>query len=203
MLNDFKSLFIHDYTRLFAIMAVGAVVGLLASFTLSVEAVEIAKNADVVLPCDINAALSCGAVGKHPTASIFGFPNAFVGVISFSIMLTVAVAGLMNTRFPKLFMYLAWAGSLAGFVFAVWMFLVSVFVIGVLCPWCLTTDVATLALMWALTRYNIRENNLYLLKNTQKSLNQFVEKNYDVIVFIGVAVLAVLVVILNLGNQLY
>lgn len=203
MLKEFKALLIHDYTRLFAIMAVGAAMGLLASFTLSIEAVELAKNADVILPCDINAALSCGAVGKHPTASIFGFPNAFIGVMSFSVMLTVAVAGLMGTRFPKLFMYLAWGVALAGLVFAAWMFLVSVFVIGVLCPWCLTTDVATLVLIWALTRYNIRENNLYLPKRIQSNLNRFIEKNYDVLAFIGLGVLAILVVILNLGNQLF
>lgn len=201
MLSDIKSPFVHDYTKLFAIMAVGAALGLVAAFTLSIEAVEIAKNSNAVLPCDISAALSCGTVGKHPTASIFGFPNAFIGVISFSVMLTVAVAGLMGTRFPKLFMYLAWGGGLAGLIFATWMFLISVFVIGVLCPWCLTTDVATLVVLWALTRYNIRENNLYLLKNTQKHIDRFVAKNYDILVFVGIGVLAALIVILNLGKQ--
>lgn len=203
MLNDIKSLFVHDYTKLFAIMVAGAILGLVASFTLSIEAIQIAKSSNVVLPCDISAALSCGAVGRHPTASMFGFPNAFIGVISFSVILTVAVAGLMSTRFPKLFMYLAWAGALAGFVFAVWMFLISVFVIGVLCPWCLTTDVATLVVLWALTRYNIRENNLYLLKNSQKHVERFVAKNYDVLVFIGIGVIAALIIILNLGKQLF
>lgn len=202
MLNELKSLFVHDYTRLFAIMVFGAALGLVAAFTLSIEAIELAKNSNAVLPCDISAALSCGTVGRHPTASIFGFPNAFIGVISFSVMLTVAVAGLMNTRFPKLFMYLAWGGALAGFVFAVWMFLVSVFVIGVLCPWCLTTDVATLVLMWALTRYNISENNLYLLKNNQRIASRFVAKNYDILAFVVVGVIAVLTVILNLGSQI-
>lgn len=203
MLNDIRSLFVHDYTKLFAIMAVGAALGLLASFTLSIEAVQLAKNANTVLPCDLSAALSCGTVGKHPTASIFGFPNAFIGMISFSIMLTVAVAGLMGTRLPKLFMYLAWGGGFAGLVFALWMFLVSVFVIGVLCPWCLTTDVSTLVVLWALTRYNVREKNLYLLKNVQNKAELFVEKNYDVLAFIGIGALAALVVILNLGKQLF
>ncbi len=202
MLNDIKSLFVHDYTKLFAIMAVGAALGLLASFTLSIEAVELAKNADTVLPCDISSALSCGAVGRHPTASYFGFPNAFIGVASFAVILTVAVAGLMGTRFPKIFMYLAWGGAFTGLIFATWMFLVSVFVIGVLCPWCLTTDVATLIVLWALTRYNIREKNLYLLKKTQKKVETFVQKNYDILVFIGIGVVAALTIILNLGNQL-
>lgn len=203
MLDKIKTLFIHDYTHLFAIMVVGAVLGLFASFTLSIEAVELAKNSNAVLPCDFAAALSCSTVGKHPTASILGFPNAFVGVISFSVMLTVAVAGLMKTRYPKLFMYLAWAGGVAGLVFATWMFLISVFVIGVLCPWCLTTDIATLVVLWALTRYNIRENNLYMQKGTQKKMERFVTKNYDVMVSVGIAVIAAVTVILTLGSQLF
>ncbi len=203
MFSNIKSLFVHDYTKLFAIMAAGAILGLVASFSLSFEAVDLANSSSVILPCDISATLSCGAVGRHPTASIFGFPNAFIGVISFSVMLTVAIAGLMSTRFPKLFMYLAWAGALSGFIFAVWMFLVSVFVIGVLCPWCLTTDVATLVVFWALTRYNVLENNLYVLKNMQKQVESFVAKNYDVLVFIGIGVIAALIIILNLGKQLF
>ncbi len=202
MLDKIKSLFVHDNTRVFAVMAIGAALGLIASFTLSVEAIQIAKNANTVLSCDINAAISCGAVGRTPQASLLGFPNAFIGVVSFSVMLTVAAAGLMGTRFPKLFMYLAWLGAMAGFIFAAWMFLTSVFVIGVLCPWCLTTDVATLAVLWALTRYNMREHNLYVFKRMQKAATNCVQKNYDTLSFVAIAVLAVLIVIVALGKQL-
>ena len=80
----FSKLFKRDYSTVYSVMAIAAALGLLASFILSVEAIELAKNANAVLPCDINAALSCGAVGKHPTASVLGFPNAFLGMISFS-----------------------------------------------------------------------------------------------------------------------
>lgn len=83
-------------------------------------------------------------------------------------MLAVAVAGLMGAKLPKLYMYLAWAGGVVGVIFATWMFLVSYSVLNVLCPWCLTTDVATLAVLWALTRYNIGEHNLYLPAAWQK-----------------------------------
>lgn len=199
----FSKFFGRDYTKLFSVMAVGAAIGLLASFVLSVEAIELAKNANAVLPCDINAALSCGAVGKHETASIFGFPNAFVGMISFSVMLTVAMAGLMGAKLPKLFMYLAWAGGVVGLVFATWMFLVSFMVIGTLCPWCLATDVATLAVLWALTRYNILENNLYAPKKLQKHLEQAAKKNYDTIKFVGIGLVAVFAIIIKFGNELF
>lgn len=199
----FSNFFKHDYSKVFSVMAVGAAVGLLASFVLSVEAVELAKNSNAVLPCDINAALSCGAVGRHETANILGFPNAFIGIVSFSIMLTVAMAGLMGAKLPKLFMYLAWAGAVTGIIFATWMFLVSYSVIGTLCPWCLTTDVATLAVLWALIRYNVLENNLYASKRVQKKLSQIVKKNYDTVVFVSVVFVAMLAIIIKFGNELF
>lgn len=199
----FSKLFKRDYSKLFGVMAIGAALGLLASFVLSVEAIELAKNANAVLPCDINAALSCGTVGKHETATIFGFPNAFIGMISFSVMLTVAMAGLMGAKLPKLFMYLAWAGALVGFVFATWMFLVSYIIIGTLCPWCLATDVATLAVLWALSRYNILESNLYAPKKIQKYLEHAVKKNYDTLKIVGIGLAAVLAIILKFGGELF
>ena len=199
----FSNFFKHDYSKVFSVMAVGAALGLLASFVLSVEAVELAKNSNAVLPCDINAALSCGAVGKHETASILGFPNAFIGVVSFSVMLTVAMAGLMGAKLPKLFMYLAWAGAVTGIIFAAWMFMVSYSVIGVLCPWCLTTDLAALAVLWALTRYNVLENNLYASKKIQKKLSQIVKKNYDTVAFASIVFVATLAIIIKFGNELF
>ena len=198
----FSNFFKHDYSKVFSVMAVGAALGLLASFVLSVEAVELAKNSNAVLPCDINAALSCGAVGKHDTASILGFPNAFIGVVSFSVMLTVAMAGLMGAKLPKMFMYLAWAGGMLGFVAATWMFLVSYLVIGTLCPWCLITDIAVLGVLWALTRYNILENNLYASKKIQKKLSQIVKKNYDTVAFVSIIFVAILAIIIKFGSQL-
>ncbi len=193
----------HPHRLVFAILTAGAAIGLLASFVLSAEAIVIAKDPQTVLPCDISSAISCGAVGRHPSASIFGFPNAFIGLISFSVMLTVGVAGLMGTRFPKLFMYLAWVGGMLGFIFAAWMFTISYTVIGALCPWCLTTDVATLAVLWALTRYNITEGNLYLAKRAAKTASVGVKKNFDTVFFIAIAALALLAIVMKFGTQLF
>lgn len=202
-MRNVKDFFSHNYSTLFIVMTIGAAVGLLASFVLANEAITLAQNSNAVLSCDLNAAVSCGAVGRHATAKVFGFPNAFIGLISFSVMLTVAVAGLMRATLPKFFMYLAWVGGVVGLIFAAWMFLTSVFVIGALCPWCLTTDVATLAVFWALTRYGVLENNLFLPKKLQKTAVHLVHKNYDTVIVLALAAIAVLIVIVNFGNQLF
>lgn len=186
-----------------SLLAVAAITGIVASFVLSTEAIELAKNANASLPCSVNAVVDCAAVGSHPTASIFGFPNAFVGLLTLPVMLTIAVAALMGTKFPRPFMFMAELGALAGVVFAAWMLYVSFHVIQVLCPWCLTTDVAMIVLFFALTRYNIQENNLYLPKTTNERAQKFVKQGFDILLALLVFVAMAAALILKFGSALF
>lgn len=185
------------------LFAVSSATGLIAAFVLSTEAIELAKNANATLPCSLNAALNCAAVGAHPTASIFGFPNAFVGMLTMPVMLTIAIAALMGTRFPRPFMFMAQLGAAAGVIFAAWMFYVSYTVIQVLCPWCLTTDIAMVVLFISLTRYNILEGNLYLSKRIDTIARKFVAQGFDTLVGVLVIVLATALIILKFGQTLF
>ena len=191
----------HIWTLI--LFAVASATGLLAAFVLSTEAIELAKNADAVLPCSLNAALNCATVGAHPTASIFGFPNAFIGMLTMPVMLTIAVAALMGTKFPRPFMLMAELGAIAGVVFAVWMFYVSYTVIQVLCPWCLTTDIAMVVLFVALTRYNILEGNLYLSGRSEAAARKFVGQGFDILAGLLVIVAAAVLIILKFGQTLF
>lgn len=65
----------RDDRWIFGSMLVGALLSLLASFVLSVEAVQLAANPDVELACSINAVLNCASVGLHESAHMFGFPS--------------------------------------------------------------------------------------------------------------------------------
>ncbi|MDD9204882.1 vitamin K epoxide reductase family protein, partial [Georgenia sp. 10Sc9-8] len=84
---------------------------------------------------DINSAISCGAVAQAWQASLFGFPNAFLGLIAEPVVITIAVASLAVVRFPRWFMAAAQVVYLLGLVLAYWLFAQSYFVIGALCPW--------------------------------------------------------------------
>ena len=68
---------VRDNRWIFISMLVGAVGSLIASFVLSVEALELAKNPNAVLSCSINVVLNCATVAAHPSASLLGFPNSF------------------------------------------------------------------------------------------------------------------------------
>lgn len=191
---------IRDNQWIFASMLIGALLSLLASFVLSVEAFELAKNPNAILSCSINIVLNCATVAAHPTSQLFGFPNPFLGLIAEPIVITVAIAGLSGVRFPRLFMLAAQVGYTLGFIFAYILLGISFFIIQALCPWCLLVTLTTTLVWFALTRYNIRENNLYLPTRLQSNLHAFVEKDYDKFVMWSLIVAIIAAILIKYGN---
>jgi uncharacterized membrane protein len=141
-------------------MLVSSVLGLIASLVLSIDAIKIAENPNVVLSCDISSKISCTAVGATWQANLLGFPNAFLGLITEPIVITVALAALGGVRFPRWFMITAQVFYSIGFIFAYWLFYQAYFVIGALCPWCLMITVTTTLVFTSMTRVNLLDGNL-------------------------------------------
>ena len=150
----------HGESWLFATMLASAFLSLIASFVLSVDAVALAANPDTALSCNINATISCGTVATSWQASVFGFPNAFLGLIAEPVVITLAVAALGGVRFPRWFMISAQAVYTIGLAFAYWLFYQAYFVIGAMCPWCMLITVTTTLVFASMTRVNILEGNL-------------------------------------------
>ena len=180
------------------IMLIGSVLGLLASFMLSIEALILAKNSHAVLSCDLSSVLSCSTVANHWSATILGFPNSFIGVMTLPVMVTIAVALLAGAKFTKWFMQAAQAGAVAGMFFAAWMFYMSYIEIGALCPWCLTLDVGMTLIFFGLTRYNILRKNI-----SWRGAQKFVGGGYDALIATSVIVLVVVAIIAKFGGQLF
>lgn len=168
-------------------MIVSGLLGLYTSFVLSIEAWVLNGDPDAVFSCDINSVISCGAVAREWQAQLLGFPNAFLGILFETVVLTISVAMLGGVRFPRWFMRGAQALYTVGLLFALWLFLQSYFVINALCPWCLLIT-ATTVLVWAgLTRINVRDGHL----PAPASARRFVAAGNDW--FVTVAFLLVLV----------
>ena len=158
----------HRHVGAYLEMLIGSAIGLIASFVLAVDALTLAANPDAQFTCDINAKISCGAVGSSWQASLLGFPNAYLGLISEPVVITLAIAALGGVVFPRWFMVTAQAFYSIGFAFAYWLFFQSYFVIGALCPWCLTITVTTTLVFFSITRVNILDGNLRFGRATQK-----------------------------------
>lgn len=174
-----------------------ATLSLVASFVLSYDAVVLAANPEAELACSINAIFDCAKVGLTPQANVFGFPNAFLGLISEPVVMTIAVASLCKTRFPRWFMFTANVVYLLGVIFAYWLLYQSTFVIGALCPWCITVTLATTFVFWSMTHWNILEGNLYLGPAGQERALAFAKGGWLTITLMAWLVFVVLVEVLK------
>lgn len=192
---------LRDDRWIFASMLVGAVISLTAAFNLSVEAVRLAADPSVKLACSINNVINCATVAKTSYAELFGFPNAFIGMMAESVVITVAVAGLSGVKFPRPFMFAAQIGYTGGFLFALFLTMISVFIIGTMCPWCLTVTLATIFVFFSMTRYNIREENLYLPKKYSKIAKEFIKKDYDKLAMASLLFVIVAIIIAKYGGR--
>ncbi len=194
---------LRDNRWIFTSMLIGSILSLMASFVLSQEAIQLAKNPDAALSCSVNIVLNCATVANHPTASMFGFPNSFFGMMAEPVVITVAIAGLAGVRFPRKFLYVAEIGYTIGLLYALLLFGISFFVIQALCPWCLLVTLTTILVWFAMTRYNIRENNLYLPKKLQSKLHTYIEKDYDKLVMFGLIAALIVAILVKYGDGIF
>jgi uncharacterized membrane protein len=124
-------------------MTVWSALGLIASAMLSIDKVKLLIDPSFQPSCNFNPVLSCGSVMKTDQASLFGFPNSFLGLVGFSVMLTLAVLVAAEVVLPRWVVAGAAVGAVLGAVFVHWLAFQSLYRIGALCPWCMV--------VWAVT----------------------------------------------------
>ncbi|HEX6258679.1 MAG TPA: vitamin K epoxide reductase family protein [Candidatus Saccharimonadales bacterium] len=200
---DTKSTIEKSNFAIFSVLLGAGIVGLAAAFILTVEKFHLLQDPSATLSCSVNIVLNCASVMQTWQASLFGFPNSLIGLMGYAVVITLAVAGLSGVKFPRPFMFAAQIGFGLGLIFAYWLFFQSVFVIQVLCPWCLFVTAATTVLFDALLRYNLRENNLYLPPGAHARALQFLERDYDKLLVASWLVLMAVVVFVKFGEGLF
>ncbi|HWJ82033.1 MAG TPA: vitamin K epoxide reductase family protein [Nocardioides sp.] len=188
---------------LYGTMLVSSLCGLVASLVLSVDALRLAEDQGVDLSCNINAVISCGTVANSWQAQLFGFPNAFLGLIAEPVVITVAVAGLGGVRFPRWFMFAAQVVYAIGLGLAYWLFYQAMFHIGALCPWCLLITVSTTFVFTTLTTVNVRDDNLFLPRRVQAALTTGIRHHLDLMGVVIWVLLLALAVFVKYGSALF
>jgi uncharacterized membrane protein len=193
----------HANGWIFGTMLASACLSLIASFVLSLDALALAADPNASLSCNINSVISCGTVGSSWQAHLFGFPNAYLGMLAEPVVITIAVASLGGVRFPRWFMLSAQVVYSLGFIFAYWLLYQSMFVIGAMCPWCLLVTASTTLVWVTLTHVNVRDQNLFLPPRMQSRLAGWIEADLDAIAVVIWLLILVLVVVLKYGNSLF
>jgi len=195
---------VRTHKLIFGTMLAFGIIGLIASFVLAIEEFHLLKNPDATLSCSFNLVLNCSTVMKTWQASVFGFPNMFIGLMGYPVVITVAVIGLtMRSQLPRLFWQVANVCYALGAVFAYWLFFNSVYSIQVLCPWCLIVTFSTTILLATITHYTLRENHFGLPERLNTKIQTTLDKDIGKVITASWIILLIALVFIKFGDALF
>jgi uncharacterized membrane protein len=141
-------------------LLIAGAVGGLAAFILSWDKVKLLENPDAHFLCSVNRFVNCGSVMATPQASEFGFPNSFLGVAGFAIVLAVGTGLLAGAAYRRWFWLGLQVGVIGGIALVCWLIDQSLFHIGALCPYCMVVWTVMIPTFLAVTAYNLRSGHL-------------------------------------------
>lgn len=154
--NDDTFLPVFARQRPFAlILLVTGVIGWVASGILVLERLALYEDAEHVTTCDINALVSCGKVMGTWQSELFGFPNPLTGIVAFAVVITTAMAMLSGARFADWYWGGLQAGVTVGLLFIIWLWYQALFVIHILCLYCMVVWAMMVPLFILLTVRNL------------------------------------------------
>lgn len=164
------------------ILSVGGTIGLIAMTWQASERILMLKNPGLSLSCNINPIVDCGGVLDNQLAAVLGFPNAFLGMIFFSILAVSGLVLLSGGKFTSWYRHFVMAVSLILILFSVWFFGVSLYVLGKICIFCVVGWIVSVPIFW----YGL----LYYLQSAtggvKQSIRQFtkfgVKHHIDIVV---------------------
>lgn len=140
------------------VITVAGVVGLAASWALTVDKVRLIQDPAFVPPCSVSAIVNCGSVMQSWQSSVFGFPNSLIGLVAFSIVICVGVVAWSGSFLRAWIWWGLEAGALLGMAFIHWLAFQSSYVIGALCLYCAAAWLSTFAVVGAATSTVLRNH---------------------------------------------
>lgn len=144
-------------SRAFALllMITGAA-GLLAAWVITLDKLKLMEDPTFVPGCSLNPVVSCGNIMKSEQAAAFGFPNPWLGLATYPVIIGIGLALLAGARFRSWYWLGMNAGTLFGVGFCTWLQYQSLYNINSLCLWCCLAWVATILMFCYVTTHNIK-----------------------------------------------
>ncbi len=161
--HDFDDVEAHETPDIreprFLLPITGAI-GLIAATALTIDKIDLLQakvdGTEAALSCDISAFVSCSGVMESDQASAFGFANSIIGVIGFTVVLTLGVLVLARIALPGFVWLGLQLGVLFGIGFVTWLQVQSIYDINKLCPWCMVVWTMMIPLFVGVTARNLR-----------------------------------------------
>ncbi|PID32374.1 Vitamin K epoxide reductase [Candidatus Saccharibacteria bacterium] len=175
------------------VLVVTGVVGMFASFVLTMDKMHTLQNPDYNPACNINPVISCGSVMKSAQAEVFGIPNSLLGFAGFAMVVSTGMSLLAGARMAAWF-WRAWmVGMAVGLGGLLYLYVQSVFVLQTLCLYCMATWVILVPLIWYSFQWVLSEGHLKLPRSSDGAV-RFIQREH-LSIMIAVYLLAVVTVV--------
>lgn len=135
------------------LLTIGGFISWIASGALILDRLKIYADPSAVASCDVNSWIACGEVMRTPQAAIFGFPNPFIGLAAFAVIITVGVVLIAGLKLPRWFWVGIQIGLTLGMTLIGWFWYTALYTIGILCPYCMVVWSMMIPMfLWVTTR---------------------------------------------------
>lgn len=149
-------------------LVVAGVIGFLAAFQLTLDKFTLLEHPQAQLSCNFSVLIGCSKNLSSWQGAILGFPNPLIGVACWPAVIAVGTGILARARFARWFWVLFNLGTLGAIVLVIWLIGESIFVLDVLCPWCMVTWAVTIPTFLAVTLYNLKTGNIPVPASTRR-----------------------------------
>ncbi|MFX4292207.1 vitamin K epoxide reductase family protein [Streptomyces bohaiensis] len=155
------------------LLVVTGFLGLLAGWVITIDKFNLLEDTEYDPACSINAVLSCGSIMQSDQASVFGFPNPMLGLVTYGAVIAIGMGLVAGARYRRWFWLGLQGGTLFGVVFCTWLMYQSLYVISALCLWCCLAWLATIVMFWYTTVHNLRHRVLPAPEGLRRTVLEF------------------------------
>jgi uncharacterized membrane protein len=172
-------------------------IGFIASFALAWEKYLGFVEPERAASCTINLFVTCTAAMDSWQGALLGFPNPYLGVAAFPVVVTTGVMLLLGTRLPRWYWTSLLVGTVLGQALVFFLMFTSFHVIVALCPYCMVVWTIMWPLLWYQLVRGVRSGDL----RVGAGLRDAIVGNHVIILVIGY-VAAVAWLMLAVGSDL-
>lgn len=138
------------------------VIGFVAAFALTLDKISLLEDPNADLGCNISVLVGCSTNLNSAQGEVFGFPNPLLGIAFWSATIIIGVGMLAGATFARWFWALYALACAASLALVVWFIAQSIYVLHVLCPWCMVTWSVTIPVFWLVVLHSLRSGAIPL-----------------------------------------
>lgn len=174
------------------LLLIGGIIGIYASFVLTIDKIKILSDPDFIPNCSINPVIACGPVMSSQQGEAFGFPNPFLGLIAYALVANLGALVLSKVNLKRWYWLAFNAGMLFALLFVHWLIFQTLYTIGAVCIYCSMVWAVTIPIFWYTTLYNLHKG--YIKTPVKlKSMVSFLQKHHFDVVLLWILIIIALI----------